>query len=435
MVEPKGIQKYTVTSDYKDLFFSQYAINRKKLSNGLTIIIQENHELPIASMFTFFKVGSRNEKPGITGISHLFEHMMFNGSRKYGPREFDRILEAGGGYSNAYTSKDMTVYYEDFASMLLETVLDLESDRMGWLMLTEESMTSERAVVKEERRMRTENSVLGRLEEELFAASFQCHPYRWPIIGWKPDIENISMEDCRNFFVVFYSPGNALIVLSGDIDSEAVFHLIEEKYGKIPKRETPKPTATKEPQQHGEKRIFYRKKSNLNNFLIGYHVPEYGNTDIYALDVLQIILTEGESSLMYRKLVREKGIVLSLYSDFTWHLDPGLFIFYFQMRPGFTSEEGEKAFDAELKRFTERCAAKKDIERAVAILEVKFINVMQSNNGRAHRLGLTDVFIGSYEKLFDPLEEYNKVTADDISSVLSKYFIEDNKTTVVLRRE
>jgi len=295
---------------FKERFFRENPVQRHILPNGLTVLTQENHELPVASMYTMYRVGSRNERPGITGISHLFEHMMFNGSRKFGPKEFDRILESGGGYSNAYTSRDMTVYYEDFASPLLKTVIELDADRMGWLNLSAKTLKAEREVIKEERRLRTDNSVFGRLEEELFASSFQAHPYRWPIIGWMSDIENISIHDCRRFFKEYYAPNNAVLVLSGDFQTDEALRLIEKYYGVIPSRKMRRRPVTAEPQQKGERRVRYRKQAELHNLFVGYHVPGAGHQDMYALDVLQTILTEGESSLLHTALVRKTGMAL-----------------------------------------------------------------------------------------------------------------------------
>ncbi|MFC1553028.1 M16 family metallopeptidase [candidate division KSB1 bacterium] len=420
---------------FKNSYFKLFPAEKHTLNNGLKVILMENHDLPVISMYTFFKVGSRNERPGITGISHLFEHMMFNGSRKYGPKEFDSILESGGGHSNAYTSRDVTVYYEDFSSNLLETVLDLESDRMGWLDLTVKNLDPEREVVKEERRLRTDNSIMGRLDEELYAASFQCHPYRWPIIGWMPDIENITAKDCRDYHKKYYAPGNAVLVLSGDFKPEQVIKLIEKYYGQIPARKTTEPPNTYEPVQKGEKRLRYKKNSELDNLIIGYHVPGIGHEDLCALDVLQTILTDGESSVLHKSLVRKKAAVLSIFCEFTWHIDPGLFEFYLQMKPGFTYKDGEALLETELRFIAERKISKNTMEKAKNILIADFIKAMQTNHGRAHRLGLNEVILDGYEKLFDPYLEYLKVDQDQVKEVIRKYIHNDNKTIVWLENE
>src|SRR5512142_2030593 len=184
-------------------------VRARELPNGLRVRLLADRSVPAVSYYTFFQVGSRNERVGITGISHLFEHMMFNGAASYGPKEFDRVLESRGGSSNAYTSNDLTAYYEDFASDALETVVDLEADRMRYLRLTSDSLEQEREVVKEEPRLRTENSIFGLMEEQLEALVFLAHPYRCPVIGWIDDIERISLEDCEAFFRTYYAPSNA----------------------------------------------------------------------------------------------------------------------------------------------------------------------------------------------------------------------------------
>ena len=211
------------------------------LGNGLRVRLLPERSLPTVSYCTVFRVGSRNERVGLTGISHLFEHMMFNGAAKYGPRQFDKVLESRGGYSNAYTSNDLTLYYEDFASEALETVVDLESDRMRSLRIDDEALAQEREVVKEERRLRTENSVFGLMEEQLESLVFLAHPYRWPIIGWMEDIERITRADCEAFFRTYYAPSNATIYAVGDLDPAATLELLQRGYGDIPAGPAPAP--------------------------------------------------------------------------------------------------------------------------------------------------------------------------------------------------
>lgn len=412
--------------------FKSPSINRHRLSNGLIVLTLENRELPVISMYTFYKVGSRNERPGITGISHLFEHMMFNGSKKYGPKEFDRILESGGGHSNAYTSRDLTVYYEDFASHFLEKVVDLDSDRMGWLDLSEKILKSEADVVKEERRMRTDNSVYGRLEEELFAASYQCHSYRWPVIGWMSDIEAITPSDCNEFYKTYYTPNNAVLVLVGDFEIEVALELIEKYYGMIPSGNVPPIPSTVEPPQKGEKRLSYKKKAELHNFVLGYHAPEIGNKDIYVFDVIQTILTEGKSSLLYQLMVRKKELAGLVGGYISWHIDPGLFEFFVQMNPGHSSAEGEECLEDEITRLSEVKIKNDDLDRAKNILETDFLRGFQTNNGKAHRIGLSEVLFNDFTKILDVPDEYQKVSVEDVTRVMGEYFVPHNKTSVWL---
>src|ERR671928_524107 len=210
-----------------------FPVQEHELPNGLQIRLLPDRSLPIATLYSFFRVGSRNERPGITGISHLFEHMMFNGSRKYGPKEFDRKLEAAGGTSNAYTSTDITAYYEDFAAEALPLVLDLEADRMASLVIDDDSLQREREVVKEERRFRTDNDIDGMMDEALGALAFVAHPYRWPVVGWMTDLNRITRADCERYFRTYYAPNNCTVVLVGDFEPGEALRNIEKLYGAI----------------------------------------------------------------------------------------------------------------------------------------------------------------------------------------------------------
>src|SRR5882762_8591180 len=205
-----------------------FPVEERSLKNGLQIRLLRDNSLPVCTLYGFFRVGSRNERPGITGISHLFEHMMFNGSKKYGPKEFDRRLESAGGTSNAYTSTDVTAYYEDFASEALPLVLDLESDRMGSLLIDDDSLQREREVVKEERRFRTDNDLDGMMDEALSALVFQAHPYRWPVVGWMSDLNRITRQDCERYFRTYYAPNNCTVLLVGDFDPQQALKRSEE---------------------------------------------------------------------------------------------------------------------------------------------------------------------------------------------------------------
>src|SRR5213592_1919842 len=235
-----------------------FLVEERSLPNGLQIRLLQDRSLPVATLYSFFRVGSRNERPGITGISHLFEHMMFNGSKKYGPKEFDRRLEASGGTSNAYTSNDVTAYYEDFASEALPLVLDLESDRMASLLIDDASLARERDVVKEERRFRTDNDIDGMLDEALGALAFLAHPYRWPVIGWMSDIEAITRPDCERYFRTYYAPNNCTLVLVGDFEPAAAVKSLEQAYGPVPSGEALPEVPPGEPPQRGERRAIIR---------------------------------------------------------------------------------------------------------------------------------------------------------------------------------
>src|SRR5215472_9160574 len=260
-----------------------FEVHESRLANGLQIRLLPDHTAPIASLYTFFRVGSRNEQPGITGISHLFEHMMFNGAKKYGPKEFDRVLESHGGRSNAYTTHDLTVYHDEVAAEALEVVFDLESDRLAHLVINDTSLQSEREVVKEERRLRVDNEPAGLLDEELGALIWKAHPYRWPVIGWMGDIENIRREDCERYFCTFYAPNNASLYVVGDFDPSRTLSQIRRYYGGIRRGPPQPPVVNSEPEQRGERRAAIKHAVQAPSLMIGYRAPSAQDEDVLAL--------------------------------------------------------------------------------------------------------------------------------------------------------
>jgi len=402
------------------------------LDNGLKVILLEDHSAPVISYQTFFRVGSRNERPGITGISHFMEHMMFNGAKKYGPKEFDAILEANGGYSNAYTSKDMTAYYEDFASSALELVIDLDSDRMRDLALDPKYLESEMGVVKEERRLRIDNSVNGQMYEDLYAIAFKAHPYQWPVLGWMSDLERINRDDCVNYYRTYYAPNNAVLVVVGDFDTKEAMALIHKYYDDIPRGKPYDDVRTVEPEQLGERRAVIHKKAELPAVLIGYHVPSVKSPDIYALDILQQILTEGESSRLYQLLVRELGIAAYVYSSFTWRIDPDIFLFGAKCNPGKSTVGLEKAIYSVLDSIAVSGVTEEELNKAKNKLIADFYRSLQTVNGKAGKIGRYEILFGDYREMFRVQERYQNVTVDDIKRVAGRYFSDRNRSVVTL---
>jgi zinc protease len=402
------------------------------LGNGLKVILLEDHSVPVISYQTFFRVGSRNERPGITGISHFMEHMMFNGTEKYGPQEFDRVLEANGGYSNAFTSKNVTAYYEDFASDVLELIVDLDSDRMKSLALDPQYVVSELDVVKEERRLSIDNSVAGMMYEELYALAFKAHPYSWPVLGWMSDLERIDRDDCVEYFRTYYAPNNAILIVAGDFDSAEAMKLIHEYYDDIPAQEVSSDIRTVEPEQPGERRGEVHKPAELPQVMIGYHGPSAASEDIYALDVLESILTGGDSSRLYRRLVRELGIAISVESSFGWSIDPGLVYFDVKMKPDEDTEKGEEAIYVELEAIAAEGVTEAELERAKNMLEAQFIRSMQTVNDKARKIGTYEVLFGDYRRIPEVPGKYRSVTNDDIKRVTGEYFERKNRNVVTL---
>ncbi|UCF05258.1 MAG: insulinase family protein [bacterium] len=402
------------------------------LDNGLKVILLEDHSVPVISYQTFFRVGSRNERPGITGISHFLEHMMFNGAERYGPKEFDRILEANGGYSNAFTSNDMTAYYEDIASDGLKLVIDLDTDRMASLALDPKYLESEMGVVMEERRVSIDNSVRGRMREELAALAYKAHPYAWPVLGWMSDLEKIDRDDCVEYFRTYYAPNNAVLNVAGDFDTREALKLIHKYYDGIPSQEPPAPVRTREPEQLGERRAYVHKKAELPEIMIGYKVPDARSEDLYALEVIQQVLVEGESSRLHRKLVRDLGIAVYSYGYYPWRLDRSLFVFGVKIRPGHTTEEAERAIYEVLDEIAREGVTDKELTKAKNALEANFVRSMQTVNGKATKIGRYEIIFGDYNEVIEVPRRYRSVTSDDVKRVAGKYFTEKQRNVVTL---
>jgi zinc protease len=402
------------------------------LQNGLKVILMEDHSVPVVSRWTFYRVGSRNEHPGITGISHFIEHMMFNGAAKYGPKEFDRILESNGGYSNAFTGEDMTAYYEDFASDVLELSIDLDSDRMRSLAFDPKYVVSEMGVVKDERLLRTDNSVEGSMYEELGALAYKAHPYSWPVIGWMSDLDKITRGDAVKYWQTYYAPNRAILVIVGDFDTKQALALVRKYYGSIPRQAPPEPVRTVEPEQLGERRAEVHKAAEMPQVLIGYHIPEVTSDDIYALDVLQYVLSEGESSRFYEKLVRGLGIAVYAGADAAWRISPGLFTIDVKVKPDKTAAECETAVYAVLDDIAKNGITPAELEKAQNQIAANFYRGMQTVNGKARKIGTYEIYFGDFNEILKVRDRYRAVTIDDVKRVAGKYFAAKNRSVVTL---
>ena len=278
-------------------FAHDLKVTEKMLPNGLKVLLMENHKSPVVTFQIWYRVGSRNERLGKTGLSHMLEHMMFKGTKKYGIKQFSQIVQRNGGNDNAFTSHDYTAYFENFAADRIGIALDLESDRMHNLLINDKEFLSEREVVKEERRMRYDNDPVMSMEEQMMSVAFSAHPYQWPVIGWMADINNFTREDLYNHYKTYYVPNNATIVVVGDFNTNNIFVQIEKYFGKIREgREIPGVGAV-EPRQQGERRVVIKKQAELPAVFAGYKVPTVRHPDSYALNVLQGFLRRGEARI------------------------------------------------------------------------------------------------------------------------------------------
>lgn len=409
-----------------------FKVERHTLRNGLVVLTHEDHAVPACTFWQWFKVGSRDERPGITGISHYFEHMMFNGSKNVPPKEYDRILESNGGYSNAFTDRDMTAYYEDIASDRLDVVFRLDSDRMASLSLLPEQLKSEIEVVKEERRLRTDNDISGMLDEQLYAEAFLASPYRWPVVGWMGDLNRITREEMAEYFRIHYAPNNCILVLTGDFDTKVAMVQIETFFGAIPAQTPPTPPINSEPGQRGERRAEVHYPAENVSVDIGYKAPSVASPDTPVLDVLSSILADGESSRLHQALVYRKQIALDVSTFFRTRVDSTLFEVYLEMKPGKTAAEGEAALYAELDTLAKQGPTARELEKAKNLLEAGFVKSLKTNNGVGEQLGFYEHVFGDYNAMFSTLDRYRAVTAEDCRRVAQRVFVPLARTVVVL---
>ncbi|MFT3916222.1 MAG: pitrilysin family protein [Anaeromyxobacteraceae bacterium] len=402
------------------------------LPNGLRVRLLADSSTPTVSYYTFFRVGSRNERIGLTGISHLFEHMMFNGASRYGPKEFDRVLESRGGHSNAYTSNDLTAYYEDFAAEALETVIDLESDRMGSLRIDDEALEQEREVVKEERLLRTENSVFGLMEEQLESLVFQAHPYRWPVIGWMDDIQRISRVDCESYFKTYYAPSNASIYVVGDLDPDRALQLLQRYYADIPSGPPPVAVPEGEPPQRGERRGVIQFPAQAPALLAGWRGPPARHPDAAALDLLQVCLAVGESSRLRRRMVLDTEVAVSVSVSWGWRIDPGIFIAFVELAPGASPARAERMLFDELAKVADRGVTAAEMARARALLRSSVLHELATHHGIAHALGQAEALLGDWREAGRALELYATITPADVRRVAREYLAPERRSIVTL---
>jgi zinc protease len=402
------------------------------LPNGLKVILLENPKAPLVTFQIWYRVGSRNEEWGKTGLSHVLEHMMFKGTERVGGEEFSRIIQENGGNFNAFTSYDYTGYYENFSSDRVQVAIDLESDRMQNLILREEDFQTERMVVVEERRLRTEDNPQAFLLEQMRATAFQIHPYRWPIIGWMEDLSRLTLEDLKSYYRTYYNPVNAFLVVVGDFKKDELLPKIEKAFRSYARGIVPNQDKVKDPPQVGERRISVKKEAQLPFLVMGYHVPNLRDPDSYVLEVIATILSGGKSSRFYQSLVREKRLVLSADADHSLlSRDPSLFYISADLLPGKDVVEVEKALDQELERLQKEPVGERELEKAKNQLEAAFIYGQDSIYYQAMLLAQHEICL-DWRAIDDYLPAIRKVLAEDIRRVAKRYLVLDNRTIGIL---
>jgi len=413
---------------FLDGAFRQEDVKVHTLANGLKVLLLEDHDIPNIALFTFFRVGSRNERPGLTGVSHFIEHMMFNGSPKFGPGEFDRIMEFNGGANNAYTSEDLTGYTDWFPAAALEPMLEMEADRMQGLTFVPEVFESERGVIASERRMAVENNNDSLLEETVRATAIMAHPYHWDVIGWMSDILNWRRDEVALYYRTYYAPNNAVMVVVGDFEPARTLALIQKHFNPIPSSTSPPPVTTAEPAQLGPRQVFIRKEAQSPSFLMVYHAPAWKEADFPALFILEKALLEGESSRLYRRLVREEKLALTVGGGVQETIDPLLFSFYVKPRPGADLDRIEAVIEEELAKVEAAGLSDREFQKGLNIIRSNFYFGLQSISGKANLLGTAEVLYGGFEQAFGIMDRYAGLRKEQVQEAAKKYLAPGQKT-------
>ena len=402
------------------------------LENGLRVLLLEDARSPIVSFQVWYRVGSRDEHRGATGIAHFLEHMMFKGTPTHGAKQFARLVEENGGQDNAFTSQDVTSYYVDIAADKVDLVIDLEADRMQNLLLDAKEISSEREVVIEERRTRTEDDPGGFLGEEVGSIAFKAHPYGAPIIGWMEDIKRITPEEIRAFYKTYYVPNNAIVVASGAFKAGELLEKIKRRFGRIPRGKVPPPVLAIEPTQNGERRVTVTKQAQLPIVYLAWHVPNQKSDDASALELLSTILAGGRASRLYRDLVYQRQLALEAGGDYSYFsVDPNLFWFWATPMPGQTPEKLEAELLAHMERLKTEPVTEEELSRAKNQIEAAFVYQEDSIHQRASMLARFEL-IGGFALKESFVAKIRAVTAADLTRVARTWFGPDKKSVGVL---
>lgn len=403
------------------------------LENGLTVLLLEDHSVPMISYHTWYRVGSRDESPGVTGAAHMLEHMMFKGAKKYDGKSFDRILHENGIVNNAFTTNDYTGFYQTLPSSKLELIMDMEVDRMSSLAISPEDLKSEKEVVKEERRWRVDNNPMGLMRELTMSTLFKVHPYKWPVIGYMKDIADYDSDKLRYFYSTYYVPNNAVLVLVGDFKTSKVKSLIEKYYGALPSKPLPERKYAMDPEQKVQNNAVLRKDVQNLSVTVAYHSPAVGAADGYALDLASNILGNGASSRLHRRLVYQKQTATAAYSYNFGMKDAGIFAVGVNLKPGV--QETQESLDIiynEIWKLRNQLVSEKELEKAKTQVMKDLVDSLTTMDGKARSLAVNEIQTGSYESLFSDLDKYQAVKAEDIKKVMEKYTQQTQRSIITL---
>lgn len=410
-------------------------IQRHELANGLKIVVAEDHSRPVVNLQVWYHVGAKDERPGRTGFAHLFEHMMFRGSKNVGPEEHMRYVREAGGEVNAYTGFDATVYWETFPPNFLERMIWLEADRMASLEISDENFKKEREVVKEERRNRYENPPYGAVMEDVFAAAYKKYPYKHIPIGSMEDLNHATLADVRDFHDTYYVPNNATVVIVGDMKFKDAVAMLERYTGKIKRSAKPVPrvTATEPPQTALQEMTKTYPKAPLDAVVSAYHLPPMGHPDSYPLEVASAILSNGQSSRLYRQMVYKEQIAMSAFGQAFSLEGPSLFFGGAIANQGKSIKEVSASFQMVVEAMRKQPVTDEELDKAKNQILSQFITGRESMQSKADFLGQMAVMRNNPDLFNTEIENYRKVTAADVQRVCQKYLIPGNETRLFLK--
>jgi len=409
-----------------------FPVEKYQLSNGLTVILSEDHSVPMISYHTWYRVGSRDESPEMTGAAHMLEHMMFKGAKKYSGKDFDRILQENGITNNAFTSFDYTGFYENLPSSKLELIMDMEVDRMRSLALRPEDLKSELQVVGEERRWRVDNNPGGLLRELMMGTLFKIHPYRWPTIGFMKHIQAYKVDKLREFYDKYYLPNNAVLVIAGDFDPSSTKKLVEKYYSQLPSRPLPKRNYPVEPDLKASVRKTLAWDVQSRSEVMAFKGVESGHADSFALDLVAAVLGSGVSSRLSKKLVYEKQIAANVNAGNMTNANPGAFMVMFTMKPGLGLAEAEKITRSEIEKMKTELVSEKELQKVKNQVMMDTVEGLNTIDEKAQSLAINEILFGNFDRLFKDLEKYNSVTAQDLLRVSQKYLVMEKMVTAIL---
>jgi zinc protease len=433
----RGVRKRNAKLSFvRDQAFGEaLTLRRFQLGNGLTVLTLVDRSAPTVSYHTWFRVGSRHERPSKTGLAHLFEHLMFSETKNHPNGDFDRLMESAGAEANAATWTDWTCYYENAPRDALPLLIELEADRMSNLVLRTPQVASEKEVVANERKQRVDDDVEGKALELLYENAFRRHPYRWPTIGWMKDIRGFTVRDCQDFYRTHYAPSNCTVVVAGDFDERKALSLVQKHYGGMSAPRTARHRKQpEEPTQRAERVLQLSAPTPTEKLLLGYHAPSFSDPDTPALVIANDVLFGGLSSRLHRLFCLDEELALSVRGSISPFIDPGLFEMWIFLREGKRKEDALALLDREIARLGSEGPTTLELDKAINQLELSFLHSMETAGGKAEQIGFYETVADDGAAVFDRLEAYRGVTSDAVKRVVVKYLRPSRRTRVEVLR-